>query len=144
MPEASTGAARRGDEIRERFDQAVAMLHMREFGYAVIALQRVIELRPDLPEAHVNLGFALLGLDDPAAAQSSFEDAIGIRRDQANAYYGLAVALHRLGDITAAIGAMETYLHLDGAGERYRRNARQLLEAWRGRPEGAGPMDPER
>ncbi len=35
-----------------------------------------------------------------------------LRSDQANAYYGLGVALDALGDRAGAVGAMRTYLHL--------------------------------
>jgi hypothetical protein len=41
--------------------------------HAITALHRVLELAPQLPEAHVNMGFALLGLQqaEPARGASS-------------------------------------------------------------------------
>jgi tetratricopeptide (TPR) repeat protein len=138
---AQHASAQRTREVRERFDQAVLMLHAKQFEHAATALQRVITLAPRLPEAHVNLGFAWLGLHDAALAQRSFEAAIDLRVDQANAYYGLAMALEQQGDLPGALGAMRSYLHLSRTDDGYRTRARAALWEWEarlGRP-GASP-----
>ena len=101
--------------------------------HAATALQRVITLAPRLPEAHVNLGFAWLGLHDAAQAQRAFEAAIDLRTDQANAYYGLAMALEQRGDLPGALGAMRSYLHLSRADDGYRTRARAALWEWEAR-----------
>jgi Flp pilus assembly protein TadD len=102
----------RAREVKQRFEQAVAMLHARQYEHAVTALHRVIELAPGMPEAHVNMGYALMGLARHDAARDFFSDAIDLQPEQANAYYGLALSLERLGDLEGARGAMRTYLHL--------------------------------
>lgn len=122
--------AARDAEVRQRFEQAVAMLHARQYEYAAIALQRVLRLQPRLPEAHVNLGFALLGLERAADAQLAFERAIDQRPAQANAYYGLATALEWRGELRGALGAMRSYLHLSRADDPYRAKARAALWEW--------------
>lgn len=118
-------------QTQRHFDAAVLLLHARRFDDAQRMLQRVIELSPSLPEAHANLGFALLGLQQAGAARDAFERAIALRPAQANAYYGLALAQEALGDIELALGAMRSYLHLgQGESEDHQRRARAALWEW--------------
>lgn len=121
-------------ELRRHFDTAVLLLHAKQFEPAADALGRVLALAPRLPEAHVNLGFARLGLQQPGAARMAFETALGLEPGQANAYYGLAMAHEALGDVDLALGAMRTYLHLardeDAAHLRRARAAVWEWEAW--------------
>ena len=100
------------DEARRRFNEAVVMLHAKQYEHAVTALHRVLVLAPDLPEAHVNMGFALLGLKRVKQARDFFDGATALRPNQANAYYGLAMAYEASGDLALATGAMRSYLHL--------------------------------
>ena len=118
------------EELRARFEQSVAMLHAGRYDYAVTALHRVLELAPRMPEAHVNMGYALLGLDRPDAARDFFLAAIELRPRQANAYYGLALALDGLEDRAAALGAMRSFLHLCRADDPYRTKARSAIWEW--------------
>ena len=119
------------------------MLHARQHEHAITAFHRVLELDPAMPEAHVNMGFALIGLERYSAARDFFEGAIALRREQVNAYYGLAVALDGLGDRPAAIGAMRTFVHLSKADDPYQRKAQAALWEWEAEREqvdtGAGP-----
>jgi tetratricopeptide (TPR) repeat protein len=117
-------------EIDARFTQGVAMLHARQYEHALTAFHRVLELDPALPEAHVNAGFALLGMEKAEAARDFFASAIELRPRQLNAYYGLAVALERSGDLPAARGAMRTYAHLAPQDDPYRRKAEAALWEW--------------
>ena len=50
IPAASDGEA---EEVSVRFQHAVILLHAKEYGCAVTALRRVLELAPHMPEAHV-------------------------------------------------------------------------------------------
>ncbi len=123
--------ADRDSELRQRFDSAVLLLHAKEYDRAAAALARVLELAPQLPEAHVNMGFALLGLGRPAAARNFFEAAMTLNAAQANAYYGLALAYESLGDLELALGAMRSYLHLArDENETHVRRARSALWEW--------------
>lgn len=118
-------------ELRRRFDAAVALLNAQQYAQAASALHRVIELAPRLPEAHVNLGFAMLGLQRPALARTAFENALALKPDQANAYYGLALAHESLGDLELALGAMRSYLHLGRTeNEAHLRRARAAVWEW--------------
>lgn len=120
----------RMQQITLRFEQAVAMLHAKQYDHAVTALHKVIELSPNLVDAHVNMGYALLGLQRYKAAGDFFANAIRLDAYKANAYWGLASALEGLNDKPAALGAMRTYLHLAPAGDPYVRKARSAMWEW--------------
>lgn len=123
-------AQMRRQEIDARFAQGVAMLHAKRHDHALTAFHRVLQLDPELPEAHVNAGFALLGLGRHAEARDFFEGATALRKHQVNAYYGLAVALEGLHDLPGAVGAMRTYVHLAPKGDPYLPKARAALWEW--------------
>lgn len=118
------------EQIAVRFEQATAMLHAKRYDFAVTALHRVLELSPNLPEAQVNMGFALLGLKKYKAAGDFFASAIRLNSFQGNAYWGLAIALEQLGDKRAALGAMRTYVHLAKPEDPFVRRARAALWEW--------------
>lgn len=137
LPDADPGAwqhthvqQKRSAEIKTRFAQGVAMLHAKQHEHALTAFHRVLELAPDMPEAHVNMGYALLGLERHAAARDFFESAIALRKGQLNAYYGLAVALEHLHDLAGAVGAMRTFIHLSPTDDPFRRKAQSALWEW--------------
>lgn len=143
-PRAHATAARE-KEIAQRFQEAVMMLHAKQYDYAITALHRVIELSPRMPEAYVNMGFALLGLKKYKAAGDFFNTAIDIRPYQANAYWGLAVSLEGMRDLEGALGAMRTYIHLapsDPNSQDYVRRARSAIWEWETRLK-RGPLPPE-
>jgi tetratricopeptide (TPR) repeat protein len=115
-------------EVRQRFEQAVVMLHARQYDHAVTALHRVLQLSPRMPEAHVNMGYALLGLQRHDAAAGFFRSAIELQPAQANAYYGLALVAEAQEDYETALGAMRSYLHLGPANEeKHRTRARAAI-----------------
>ena len=134
-------------ELRQRFDQATVMLHARQYEHATTALQRVLDLAPNLPEAKVNMGFALLGLERAEEARGFFLSAIDLRPAQANAYYGLAMAEEQRQDYEAALGGMRSYLHLAPADDPHRVRARAALWEWEeklGRHAAVAPAAPLR
>ena len=122
-------AAPPADESQRRFNEAVVMLHAKQFEHAVTALHRVLVLAPQMPEAHVNMGFAMLGLKRTKEARDFFDGATALRPEQANAYYGLALAHEAAGDLASATGAMRTYLHL-ARNERSEHLARARAALW--------------
>jgi len=121
---------KREAEIKQRFEQGVAMLNEKQYEPALKEFHRVIELSPTMPEAHVNAGFALIGQKRYAVARDFFEGALALRKDQLNAYYGLAEALEGLNDLPGALGAMRTYLHLSPPDDPYRRKAEAAVWEW--------------
>ncbi len=117
-------------QIKTRFEQAVVMLHAKEYEHAITALQRVLQLSPNLVDAHVNMGYALLGLERYQEAVSFFDKATTLRPYQSNAYWGLAVTLEEMGDLQGALGAMRTYIHLSPPEDPLVRKARAALGEW--------------
>jgi hypothetical protein len=121
---------KRREEIALRFQQGVVMLHAKQYDLAIASFHRVIELAPEIPEAHVNMGYALLGKGEYAAAADFFDEATNLRSDQLNAYYGMAVAQEGMGDLRGAIEAMQTYLHRAPADDPYRPKAAAAIWEW--------------
>ena len=117
-------AARRA---HERFRQAVALLQAGHHDYAAAALTDVLLIYPTLPEAHVNMGYALLGLDEPAAAARHFDRASDLRPSLHNAYYGLALAERASGNDAAALAAMQAFSHLADPDDRHLPRAQAFI-----------------
>lgn len=128
-PEGHIAAAEK-QEVDMRFQQAVTMLHAKQYEYAVAALERILKIRPEMPEAHVNMGYALLGLKQYKAAYDHFDRATVLRPMQANAYYGMAEALYEMGEREGAVGAMRSYIHLSDPDDPYVRRANSALWEW--------------
>lgn len=117
-------------DIDARFRQGVAMLQAHRYEHAMTAFHEVLKYAPDMPEAHVDMGYALIGLARPGEARAFFEAATDLRPEQANAYYGLALALEAEGDLRGALGAMRTYVHRAAPGDPYVRKAQAALWEW--------------
>jgi len=119
------------DDVQASFLNATALLSARNFEQAVDAFHKVLMLQPEMPEAHVNMGFSLIGLQRFETARQFFQSAIDIRPAQRNAYYGLAVAHEELGALHEAIDAMRIYVHLVPQNDPFRRKAESALWEWK-------------
>lgn len=117
-------------KVTERFQQAVALLHAKRYDYAITALDSVLAISPNMPEAYVNMGYAFLGLEEFGPARGAFEKAIDLKIDQVNAYYGVAIAFEGLKQYEAALGAMRSYIHLSQPGDAHLAKARSALWEW--------------
>lgn len=122
--------SKRKEEIDREFAEGARLLSAREYQAAASALHRVLELAPEMPEAHVNMGFAMIGMAQHAMARDFFEAAISLRTTQMNAYYGLAVALEGIGDLEGALGAMRTYVHRSNPEDPFVRKANAAIWEW--------------
>jgi lipoprotein NlpI len=111
----------------QSFQQGVAMLQAGQFDYAVAALHEVLAIYPALPEAHVNMGYALLGAGETGAAADFFNTATDLRPSLHNAYYGLALAERDNGNDKAALAAMQAYAHLAAEDERHLPQAQEFI-----------------
>ncbi len=109
------------------------MLEANQYEHAMTAFHRIMELAPNIPEVHVNMGFALLGLERYKEAYDFFESATQLHVNQLNAYYGMAVALEGMGDLAGAIGAMRTFTHLSAKDDPFKRKAESALWEWESR-----------
>lgn len=117
-------------QVMERFQQAISLMHAKRYDYAITALDAVLAIVPDMPEAYVNMGYAFLGLEEFGPARGAFEKALELKLDQVNAYYGLAIAFEGQGEFEAALGAMRSYIHLSEPNDPYLAKARAALWEW--------------
>lgn len=118
-------------EIDARFQQGVLMLHAKQYDHALTAFHRVLQLNPRMSEAHVNIGFAFLGLKKFKEARDFFSGALALRPEQINAYYGVALAAYGMGERQDAMHAMYHFISLSGPTDPYRAKAEELLFTWR-------------
>ncbi|MBF0439983.1 MAG: hypothetical protein HQL93_12810, partial [Magnetococcales bacterium] len=117
-------------ELLKRFQEGAMMLHAKRYEYAVTAFHWVLQRAPEMPEAHVNMGFAMIGLERFQVARDFFQTAIELRPNQDNAYFGLAMALEALKDMEGARGAMRTFIHLSKKDSPFLRKAEAALWEW--------------
>jgi len=97
---------------------------------AARAFEKAVSIRPHAVQARVNLGFAYVEMGRAAEARHLFARAIDLAPMTANAYYGLAEALEAEGDISGAMGAMRSFLHLSEGVDPFRRRARAAIWEW--------------
>lgn len=128
--------AKQNEEVATRFKQGVEMMRLRQYDFAVKAFHRVLELDPRMPEAHVNMGFALYETKDFTGAQRFFESATRLNKDQLNAYYGLSLAAAAQSNDEVAVGAMRAWLHLAAPDDPFRQRAEKLYDEAYGRLKG--------
>lgn len=122
----------REKEVARRFQQGITMLHAKRYEEAIMVFHRVLALQPEMPEAHTNLGYALIGAEQYSMAEDFFNAALGLKAGQLNAYYGLALVLEKQQQLPEAIGAMRTYLHLSSKEDPYFHKAKSILALWEG------------
>lgn len=123
-------AQKRKEELDRRFAQGVTLLNSRQYEAAASELHRVLELAPKMPEAHVNMGYAMIGVQRYPMARDFFTSAIELNTLQLNAYYGLALALEGLKDMPGALGAMRSYVHLSKPDDPYLVKANAAIWEW--------------
>lgn len=117
-------------EVRRRFEQAVVLIHGKQYEYAIKALRHILTITTELPQVYVNLGFSYIGLYDYNSAESAFERALELRADQANAYYGMAIVLEEKKQLEPALGAMRTFIHLANPEDKHVVKARAAIWEW--------------
>ena len=116
--------------MQASFQHAVSLLDARHYEQAVDAFHEILMVQPEMPEANVNMGFSLIGLQQYELARQFFQGTIDLRPSQHNAYYGLAVAHEGLGKLDEAVVAMRTYAHLTPENDPYLRKAESAIWEW--------------
>jgi tetratricopeptide (TPR) repeat protein len=74
----------------------------------VAAFGRALQLVPDFPEAHTNLGNVLFSLHRLPEAVDHYRAAIRLKPDYADAHYNLGLALRALGRAQEASAELAT------------------------------------
>lgn len=114
----------------EAFQAGLRALQSGQAADAGRAFEAAARLDPQSPEAQVNLGFAYFMANRISESVDAFNRAIDLRPEQVNAYYGLAEALERAGDLPAAIVAMRTFIHLTPDDDPFKRRAMAAVWEW--------------
>lgn len=127
---ATHAETQRVQQAKILFEHAVLLQQQGQSSRAVAALEMVITLLPQMPEAYVNLGFSLYDLGEFDAARGAFGRAIELNPAQGNAYYGLAIVYEAQQELELALGAMRSFLHIADAQERYKVRARAAIWEW--------------
>jgi tetratricopeptide (TPR) repeat protein len=91
---------------------AILLMHER-WVESIELLRKALQLEPNYPDAHNNLGLALHGQGDLAAAIASYNTALQLNPNHPEAHNNLGVALKEQGDTTAAIALYNTALQLN-------------------------------
>ena len=112
------------------FRQGVSLLRAGRAGEALRVLKAATAIAPNVPEAHVNLGFAAIALGHAQEAEASFLKAIELKPGQRNAYFGLAESRELQSDHRGALHAMRTFVHLTPEDDRFRRRADAAIWEW--------------
>lgn len=126
--------------------EGTKLIEAKRFDEAVQLIDRAGQLAPDEPRAYVQMGHALKGRGDFAAAQFFFERAIDLDPTFSDAYLGFAEASEGLGDLESALGAMRSFLHVVEDADPYRlkvAQARSAIWEWEAQL-GRGPWGPTR
>jgi protein O-mannosyl-transferase len=79
-----------------------ALINVGRAREAMEPLERALKLKPRHAGTHVSLGFAYLGLGDQARAMTLFREAIALKYDSPQAWYGLVRANLENGNVAAA------------------------------------------
>jgi Flp pilus assembly protein TadD len=85
------------------FTQALACHQAGRIAKAITLYNRILSLKPDLPECHNNLGAALASLGKVGEAAAAYRRAIALKPDNAEAHSNLGVALAALGRLDEAV-----------------------------------------
>lgn len=97
------------------YEQANVALVTERFDEAIRAYGKAAALIPNSHEVRNNLGLALRGKGDLAAAESAYKEAIALFPDYAEAYFNLAQVLNELGRNDEAVAAEQQALKLNPA-----------------------------
>ena len=87
----------------------------REIDEAIVQFRRALEIKPDQPAVHYNLGSVLADHGEVDEAMVHFQRALEIQPDYAEAHYRLGLALARRGRLDEALAHYQKALELASA-----------------------------
>ena len=89
-------------------------LMMNQQQSAIDYLTRAIQIAPDFPDAHNNLGSVYGSINKHREALECFREALKLRKDYPNAWRGLIIAEKNLGRYSVALEHYDEYVHTTG------------------------------
>src|ERR1700679_557882 len=96
----------------EAFAEAARAQRAGRLDLAVAAYRRALALKPDLVEAHHNLGLVLRAQGRLNEAAQAFRGALALRPSLVEAHISLALTLEAQGDLAGAAASLERALAL--------------------------------
>ncbi len=118
----------KSEEIKKHFNSGVRFSQRGDFDKAIEEYSKALEINSGIAEIHSNLGFAYLDGGKTDLSISSQKKALELDANLNNAYYGLALALERKGDIEGARKNWEQYLESAPKDTRWWNKAKVKLE----------------
>ena len=118
---------------KQLFDDSAQLIQIGHYQQALTKMHELIKANPYIAEAHANLGFIMLSLGRVTQAERSFNYALDLKPQQANAYYGLALTAEARDDLVVAISAMQTFIHMRND-DNYLAKARAAIWNWQSTP----------
>lgn len=106
------------DSAQKAGDNAAAADYKKKF----------VEANADNPEVNYNAGVEAYNASDFTGASASFNKAISLRPDMANAYFWLAMSEYNLKNLRASRGHFQKYLELAPQGDQAQ-NAKDMVAA---------------
>lgn len=116
------------DEFAKHFNAGIRFALRKYYDKAIEEYNKALELDPNVPELHNNLGYAYLDKGKIEQAIMEQKKALDLDPNLANAYYGLALALEKRGDTHGAIKQWEKYIEIAPSGTIWWNKANKRLE----------------
>ena len=102
-------------------NQAAKALEAGDLKKSEMLLQQATAIRPDGPEAYINLGTVYLRQERPAEAAQAYEKALELQPENETLLYNLGITYHQLGRAATAAGdSAQAEEHLDRAEATYK------------------------
>ena len=110
---AESWAAESATNPNAKYLCAVALIALGKFTAAISPLKQVLLLKPNMPEAHNNLGIAYKECGDVAAAECHYRQAVELKPNFAEAWGNLAILSMERGKTDEALVLLEKALSYD-------------------------------
>jgi len=105
-----------------------AYINLQQFGPALNAAQKALEIAPENLSALFMIGLSQLNSGDQAGAVKTFEEAIRVDEEYSIAYYYLAVVQARNNDLSSALNNLEKALQTNPRFRQAYELAAQILD----------------
>jgi Flp pilus assembly protein TadD len=100
------------DNVASLFTEALRRHQSGQLAEAIALYDRIVSLKPDIPEVHCNRGVALVGLGRLGEAETAYRQAIVLNADFADAHNNLGIALCERGGLDEAERALRQAIKL--------------------------------
>ncbi len=114
--------------------KALALIREGNYRQAEANLEEILKVRPDLPEAHLNLGWTKQQLKRHADAVTHLHQGLKLKPDEHRAYALIALSQRELGEFAAAEATYKQGLALAPAYDKLHLNLGILYELYLFRP----------